>query len=55
MKKGDVDFLVALIFNFLLFTALNIVLKEAANFTAFHIPGLQLLQLANRVVLEFDL
>lgn len=54
-EKRDIDFLVALIFNFLLFTALNIVLKEAANFTAFCIPGLQLLQLANHVILEFDL
>lgn len=55
MKKGDAEFLVALIFDFLFFTALNIVLKEAANFTDFHIPVLQLLQLTNHVMLEYDL
>lgn len=55
MKKGDAEFLVALIFDFLFFTALNIVLKEAANFTDFRIPVLQLLQLTNHVMLEYDL
>lgn len=55
MKKGDAEFLVALIFDFLFFTALNIVLKEAANFTDFHIPVLQLLQLTNHVMLEFEM
>lgn len=54
MKKGDVEFLVALICNFY-FIALNIVLKEAVGFTAFCIPGLQLLQLTNHIILEFAL
>lgn len=54
MKKGDGEFLVALICNFY-FTALYIVLKEAVGFTAFCIPGLQLLQLTNHIILEFSL
>lgn len=37
------------------FIALNIVLKEAVGFTAFCIPGLQLLQLTNHIILEFAL
>lgn len=54
MKKECTEFLVAFIINFFP-TALNVVLKEAANFAGFCIPGLQLLQLINHVVLEFDL
>lgn len=40
---------------FLFSTTLKIVLKEAADFTAFCINALQLLVLTNHVILEIDL